>query len=463
MPEIEYIHQAFVAELRNSRLGFVKAFSNSPSGAIEFWLPLASKTGQNAILACMKRLLLFLAVISSSLSFAQLNVDSLFQHAQRLSWEHKHREAITELEQVVELAPNYLDAYLQLARIYGWEGEYEKGLATIENALKLDSSNFETWNIYVDLFIWSDRGEEALAMARLAQKHFLEFANQKSMAQLLLARALVAAGEEEEALELLALMDSDESLQLRKFIYRRQNYDYVEIRGNAEYFSDVFDPMYYTSIEGKYNVAPNHGIVARINTAQRFNQWGSQGEVDYYMGINKRLSGYVNYGYSPSNTVFPQHRAGADLYYYPFRMGLFRLSGGVRYMYFDQGNDVTIYTAGISVIANFEATLRTFITPTDEGTNFAWNIFSRFALSDRHFFVFSGTYGFSPDPRRIQIGAGNEVAILQNSQASLEWRYRINLDWIVLAGYNYTYQERPSVESEFYSIHSPTVGIRYTF
>ncbi|NVK03902.1 MAG: YaiO family outer membrane beta-barrel protein [Flavobacteriia bacterium] len=406
--------------------------------------------------------LFFLAI--STLGVAQVNVDSLFRHAQNLSWQNHRQEAIEELNQVIELAPDYLGAHVHLARVYGWEAEYDKGLEAIHNALQLDSSYTEAWEVNVDLLIWSSRGNEAVEVARLALQHIDQNTeNRKREAAILRARALIAAGDHEEALEILEPIDHYEAHQLRLFIYQRQNYDYVEVRSSAEYFTDVFDPMYYTSIEGKYNVAPDHGIVARFNTAQRFNQWGTQGEVDYYMAFNRRLSGYVNYGYSPTNTVFPEHRAGAELYYYPFPIGIYRLSGGVRYMYFDQGNDVTIYTAGISVIANFEVTLRTFITPTDEGTNFAWNLFSRFSGGERHFFVFSGTYGFSPDPRRIQVGAGNQVAILQNTQASLEWRYRVNLDWILLAGYNYTYQERPSVESEFYSIHSPTLGIRYTF
>lgn len=154
---------------------------------------------------------------------------------------------------------------------------------------------------------------------------------------------------------------------------------------------------------------------------------------------------------------------GGDVYF-TFARGLFRATGGFQYLYFNADNDVTIYTAGLAVTArNQELTLRTFITPLEEGNNYAWNIFYRGVIHKRSFLIVNTTFGFSPDPRRKQVGAGDNIAILENRQFSAEWRYRFHFNWETVAGFTYTYQERPATQDSFYEIYSPTIGLHYLF
>lgn len=395
---------------------------------------------------------------------AQVNVDSLLLHAIDLSHSvSTSDEAIEELELVLELAPEYNDARVHLARVLGWNHKNDRAISVIEEAIGRDSVNFEAWIVYIDLLRWdyqSAKAEEKAAYAlTLIDNLSPEQINQLKLKR---AEALISQKKIDEAQEILeevGTMGED----LLASLYYIQWRDYVDLRGTTERFSDVFDPMYYSSLEFRHRPFEKHTFVGRINTAQRFNEWGTQGEIDYYPVFSRRWSAYINYGYSPTPSVFPEHRIGGDLYY-AFGRGLFRASAGLRYLYFAPGNDVTIYTAGLALTRGYqELTLRTFITPLEDGNNFAWNIFYQGNISKRHYLNANITFGFSPDPRRIQVGSGQDIAILENRQLTAEWRYRFHFNWETVAGFAYTFQERPSVENSFYEIYAPTIGLRYSF
>lgn len=399
---------------------------------------------------------LFCAVQSVT---AQVNADSLFTVARELATREEYDSARTVLAPAVEAYPEYYDLQNYIARTYAWEKRYSEALDAYKVTLKKDSANSEAWIGIGDVYLWQKQYSTVVDQMTMAESKLASDSVGMNEVRIRKGNALFQLRQYRESLDVLNTANGPRARQLRQLALLRLINNSVDVYGSAEFFSDYYDPMHYGTVQ--VGQSTRHGVgIARINTAQRFDSFGMQGEIDLYPRITDRVYGYVNYGYSPNTNVFPEHRVGAEVY--SELGGGFEASIGMRYLYFDPENKVAMYTGSVSYyIGKYWLSIRPFFTPQEDGTDFTGNFTARRFLGDsRSWLTFNFTYGFSPDARRIQVGSGETIEILESTKASLQWQQTISQDWMFIAGFSYTYQELPYAPGTFYSIYTPNLGLK---
>ncbi|KAB2809879.1 YaiO family outer membrane beta-barrel protein [Phaeocystidibacter luteus] len=407
----------------------------------------------------MKYNLLFLLLAFGSSVFGQLNADSLFVEARKLAENKEYDSARTLLMPALREYPAYHDIRNYIARTYAWEEKYDEALAYYKATLSNDMSNTDAWWGIGDVYLWSEQYLEVINTMNEASDALPDSSEIRSEIGFRKATAYYKLREFPEALEALENTEGGRNDRLRQTVLLRLVNHSVDVLGSAEFFSEQYDPMYYGTVQVGQSTKYGVGI-ARFNTAYRFGETGYQAEVDLYPIISETVYGYINYGFSPSAQVFPQHRVGGEIY---SAVGSnFEASLGVRYLYFGPGSDVTMYTGSVNYyLPKYLFSFRPFITPQEDGTDFTGDLLVRRYLNDsRSWVTLRASYGFSPDARRIQVGAGEVIEILETTSFGAEWQQAITQEWLFVLNFTYTYQELPFDPGNFYSIYAPLIGIK---
>jgi len=125
-------------------------------------------------------------------------------------------------------------------------------------------------------------------------------------------------------------------------------------------------------------------LIARVNIANRFDESAIQFEADAYPLLSRSVYGYLNLGYSPSSSSFPEWRLGGELW-----VNLpeaWESSAGFRYLVFE-ANEIPLLTGTIGkYYGNYWTSLRPFIA-FDDG-EVSWSL----ALFTRRYFVDADNY-----------------------------------------------------------------------
>lgn len=405
---------------------------------------------------------ILLSALLSLLTFsvkAQINADSLYTEARKLAAGKEYQKARELLEPALQAYPGYHEIRNYIGRTYAWEEEYEKALSYYRKTLALDSTNTDAWIAIGDLFLWSGAPQQTIEEMNLAERLLSSDSAGLNAVHIRKAQAYYDLREYHSTLDALATARGNRASQLRQNTLLRLINNSLDVFGSAEFFDRSYDHMYYGTVQVGQSTKYGVGI-ARINTASRFGETGWQGEIDLYPRISDRMYGYINYGYSPDKTVFPEHRFGAELY--SGAGSRFEVSLGVRHLYFGSGSTVTMYTGSVGYYAdNYWFSIRPFITPQEDGTDVSTTAIARRYLKDnRSWITLKATYGFSPDSRRIQVGAGEVVEILQTTQIALEWQQALSTHWLLNLNFGYTRQELPFAPGSFVSIYAPGIGIK---
>jgi YaiO family outer membrane protein len=311
-----------------------------------------------------------------------MNGDDLFLLARNTAFAGRYDEAKEMLQHILEEDPGYQEARLFLARVFYWDQEPQNAKQELETVLSEDATDVDALDLLADV----ERALREVESARLKNS--------------------------------------------------------IGIQYGVDIFSRAYNPAHYLSIQAMRTEKSGTGIL-RFNYTNRFSLHGLQGEIDLYPKINSKLYAYVNYGYSKSE-LFPQHRAGGEIYSKLFAS--FEGSLGARYLYFESVKSVVMYTGSINLYyRNYLFSFRPFLISAASGNGFASVIAMRRYLRDSdNYFGLSGGLGFSPDEGRLQSANGlssDAVYELKAQRLRVNWQKTFNKNYILLLSIGVVRQE----------------------
>ena len=325
------------------------------------------------------------------------------------------------------------DVALLLGRTYAWEGLYDSARVVLTGVLERKPGNEEALDALSDVEFWADNYEEAVKYCNEA------ISNNISPEKFVLKKARILHSNEkyDEAVKTLEdFMDKNPAQpeMLRKLKEYRPDVlkNSVRLTYTVDFFDKEFnrDPWQITSLAyGRKTKAGT--FIARLNYASRFGTNGFQVEADAYPKLGENSYGYLNYGFS-KNSLFPDNRFGAE-WYRNFPKA-FEGSAGIRLLGF--GSALTdIYTATIGKYAgNYWLSLRTYVTPGDEGTSLSGALSVRRYFADAENYVgLRLGYGISPDDSRNQIDSERRL-MTKTRSIRTEFNHIFSRSWILNAG-----------------------------
>lgn len=398
-------------------------------------------------------------LLLSTISLAQVNADSLFTEAKALAAAGEFERARELMLPALEAYPDYHDIRVFIGRTYAWENNEQEAIPYFQETLQRDSTNVDAWIALGDVRNWSGDYHTTVEEMTKAESSLKNDSAGLNEVKVRKASALFELREYRDALTALEGTAGPKSERIRQNTLLRLVNHSVDVYGSAEFFSAEYDNMYYGTVQvgqsTKYGMA-----IARINTAHRFGENGFQGEIDLYPRITNDIYGYVNYGYSQNTTVFPNHRVGGELYTAIGKR--FEVSLGMRYLYFNSASTVTMYTGSVGCYyKKYWFNIRPFITPQEDGVDVSTSLLARRYLKEsRSWITLRGSFGFSPDARRIQVGQGEQIQILQTYLVGAEWQQTLSQNWMFILGFNYTKQELAFSPGDFVNIYTPSLGIK---
>jgi len=336
------------------------------------------------------------------------NPDTAFEKAREMAFNQHRKQAQDTLLFILTKYPDYHDIRSFLASTYSWDGEYKKARNEFSYILKKDAQRKSDWIAAIKNELWSDKPFGASELADKALKYFPE----DGEILYLKASAQENSNNPEEALSTIQLVldqnpNDQKAVDYKKKLTNTLSYNAIGIKSSVDFYSEVFDPMQYYSLN--YSRQTKYGsIIAKLNLSRRFNDNGAQFDVDMYPKITKGLYAYVNIGFSNSY-LYPDVRYGAELY--KSLPKSFEVSLGFRALKYE--STTTIYTGSVGwYTGNSYWSFRPYLTPGDNGTSKSGTLNYRKYRSDAdNYFSISAGMGFSPEIDRFNF-SGHEDAII---------------------------------------------------
>jgi YaiO family outer membrane protein len=289
-----------------------------------------------------------------------------------LSWDGKYDDADRELRRVLDQSPTYNDARVALANVAWWTGNY--------GVLR-----------------------ELSATGRSQRPYDLEWV-------LLEARALDGLGRPKEArkvvMELLARQPGHVQARNLKNRLDTQLRPWTLTMGyGGDRFSDGRTPWNEYST-GLSRQTPVGSVIARVSQAERFGFSDRLFEVDFYPSIRPGTYGFVSYGRSQDDTLFPNYRMAADLYQSLGRG--YEASVGFRRLGFSATTDIYVGTL-TKYKGNWMVTGKVFSVPDFEGAEDSVSfhgVVRRYIRGDGESFL---TAGYSRGSSREELSDSAEL------------------------------------------------------
>ena len=247
-----------------------------------------------------------------------------------LSWDGKYDDADRELRRVLEQSPTYNDARVALANVAWWTGNY-----TVLQELAATGRTQRTYD--VEWILLEARALDGLGRPKEARQAVMD----------LLARQPGHV----QARNLKNRLDT----QLRPWT--------LTMGYGGDRFSDQRTPWneYSTSLTRQ---TPVGSVIARVSQAERFGFSDRLFEVDFYPSIRPGTYGFVSYGRSQDDVLFPNYRMAADLYQSLGRG--YEASVGFRRLGFSTTTDIYVGTL-TKYKGNWMITGKVFSVPDFEG------------------------------------------------------------------------------------------------
>lgn len=365
------------------------------------------------ILKKFNKLILFVFFVSSIQLYGQEtiyngNPDTSFETARNLAFNEHRKDAQDTLRNILTKYPNYYEIRTFLATTYSWDGDYKKARTEFSYILEKDSKNKNNWIPAINNELWAETPFTALELSNKA----LEIFPNDSEILILKASAQENTNNLIEALKIVeSILDKDPDNQKAKDFNHSLNEklrnNTVGIRSEVDFYSDTFDPMQYHTL--KYSRLTKYGtIIAKLNFSRRYNENGTQFEMDLYPKITKGLYAYVNIGFA-NTFLFPDLRYGGELY--KSLPHSFEISAGFRTLKYD--TTTNIYTGSIGLyIGNNYWSFRPYFTPGDGGTSTSGALnYRRYRSNANNYIGLTYSMGYSPEIDRFNF-AGNENAII---------------------------------------------------
>lgn len=366
--------------------------------------------------------------------------DELFQMARRAAFDSSnYPRAIEYLKEALTYSPNYSDVRIFLGRIYTWTKEKDSARAAFTYVLQNNPQSEDAASAFTDLEYWDDKYEAALKYCNWGLTYHPE------SEELLLKKSKIlnAMQEYKSAYNVIdsLLRLNPKNEQARAFmntIKESSSINKISIGYNYVYFDKQFsDPWHLLNVA--YSRSTKLGsVVTRINYANRFQNNGVQGEIDFYPKISKTFYAYTNIGFSGTNNVFPRFRMGASLYAnLPWSM-----EGEIGFRYLKFTSNVWMYTASVGkYYRNFWFNLRTFLTPSNSDVSKSFTLTTRYynGGADDYYYLSLGT-GVSPDdPANAPILGLQQK--LKSKKIGAGFNHVINTFNIISVGITWSHEE----------------------
>jgi len=341
------------------------------------------------------------AAIPTEIRDQQVDVDELFRQALNLGREGHFDEARRICLSILEQATEYHDVRVYLGRLYLWQHEYDSGRQELQKVLVQVPDHSDALNALIDAELWSGHSDAALEYCNQGLVYHPEnqdFLWKKTRilyhrkdyqgAADALRSLLVINPEHAEALRIERLIQSSVLLLEFSQTYR------MDILGRED---QDLKPWHFFSLEGAYYTGWG-SLIGRINSASRDygagRSTGTQFELESYPIFSERFYAYLNAGFS-SDEIFPRCRLGGELY--ANLPKAFELSGGLRYMKFEDSH-VTIFTGTLGkYYKNYWFSFRPSISSEPKGSNVSGLLWVRRYLrsADEYIGLLAG-FGNSP-------------------------------------------------------------------
>lgn len=325
------------------------------------------------------------------------------------------------------------DVALLLGRTYAWDGDYDSARVNIINVLKYNPDYMDAISAIADVEYWSENYDKAVEYCNLA----IQKDSTAENFWMKKARILYSNDKIEEAVEVLENY-LDKNPGNGEFLRKLKDYrldllkNSIKLSYTVDFFDNKFNRDPWQIMALSYGRKTGIGsVIARVNLADRFGITAYQYEIDAYPSFTENSYVYLNYGFS-QNTIFPKHRFGFE-WYQNFPKA-FEGSLGMRLLGFANSN-VDIYTATFGkYVGNYWLSLRSFVTPGDEGTSVSGLFFIRRYFSDPENYIgLRLGYGISPDDNRNLIDSGEKLN-LKSRSVRIEYNHIINRVWIIKTG-----------------------------
>ena len=345
--------------------------------------------------------------------------DTSFETARNLAFNKERKQAQDTLLLILTKYPDYHDIRSFLATTYSWDGDYKKARKEFTYVLEKDAKRKDTWIAAINNELWDEAPFIALKMTSNALVIFPEDP------ELLYVKASVQEKTTNpiEALRTIqSILDKNPENQKAKDYKSSLNTlvrkNSIGIKSTVDLYSEVFDPMQYHTLN--YTRQTKYGsIIGKLNFNRRFNENGSQVELDLYPKIAKGFYAYLNIGFANS-FLFPDLRYGGELY--KSLPHSFEASLGFRALKYT--TTTTIYTGSIGWYnGNSYWSIRPYVTPGGAGTSTSGTLTYRKYRSDAdNYLEISFGMGISPEINQF-IFDGNVANIVNLKSQRLNIGY----------------------------------------
>lgn len=359
--------------------------------------------------------------------------DVLFAKARSLP-KAQREEARALLRQALEGHPDYDDVRIHLARMYAWDSRYDEARKELDHVLTRRPGNEEARDVAIDVAVWSDHPHEGLRLCAAG----LEL---HPSARLLYRKARILKSLDDkpgayasvEAALVLSPNDQDARL-LRDDLKELMQRDKVSYTYSRDTFSQEFSPWEMHSLTLGHHF-DGGTVLARMNRALRFGEWGDQMELDAYPHLFEGTYAYLNTGRA-TGSFFPSTTYGGQLYH-NFKGGI-EASLGFRYLDFS-GSTVTFYTGTFGKYqGNAFYTLTLNFTPSAVGSSLSGSLAGRWYFDDADsWFNLSAGTGFSPD----LVAWSSQVVKERAANLSASVQKRLRRTWIISGGASLSREE----------------------
>jgi YaiO family outer membrane protein len=341
------------------------------------------------------------------------NPDTSFETARQLAFKEQRKQAQDTLVNILKKYPDYHDIRSFLASTYAWDGDYKKARKEFAYVIEKAPENKENWIAAIKNESWNDANFEALEMSKTALKIFPD----NPEITLLKATALKNTNNPVEAQNTVKefIAKHPENQEAKEFLENAENTlrtNTIGVRAAVDLYSKVFDPMqYYTLSYGKQTKYGS--IIGKLNFSRRFNENGTQAEIDMYPKITKGLYAYVNVGFA-NTPIFPDLKYGVELYKtLPYHL---EISGGFRTLKYN--TTTNIYTGSIGwYTGNSYWSLRPYFTPFYGGTSTSGALnYRKYRNNTDNYMSFTYSMGVYPEVNQFLFNSDNTAIINLKTQ-----------------------------------------------
>lgn len=306
-----------------------------------------------------------LAMLDARLAAAPRDVDARLLYGLVLSWAGRYDEARRQLEQVLTQAPAYTDARVALANVEWWSGQSERLEAVAADGLRLQPDD-PRWLVY--------------------RARALDGMGQPRQARLEIDRVLARDPGDVAARALGERIDA-----------KLQPWS-AQLTHTADWFDDGREAWKETAatIGLKLGVG---SVLARASYSERFGLSDTQFELEAYPRFRPGTYGYVNFGASADQTLYPARRVGLELH--QSLGGGFEASAGFRSL--DFGDTTNIYVGSLTkYLGNWMLTGRVYHVPgeTRDSTTYQGQVRRYFGSDGTSFFGVGYSHGLQREEIR---------------------------------------------------------------